>query len=85
MQTTGFTETPYYCKIEVRGRLDSRAAVGFGGLTVEHDDGATVLEGLVRNQLDLCGYILRLHNLNLPVAALSYSEIGEDDAAAEMS
>ena len=70
MQTAGIFETPYYCKIEVRGHLDSRAAGGFNGLTVEHDDGVTVLEGLVRNQIDLCDYILRLHNLNLPVASL---------------
>jgi hypothetical protein len=85
MQTASILETPYYCKIEVRGHLDCRAAGGFNGLTVEHDDGATVLEGLIRNQIDLCDYILRLHNLNLPVASLSYSEIGEDDAAAELS
>jgi hypothetical protein len=45
----------------------------------------TVLEGLVRNQIDLCDYILRLHSLNLPVASLSYSEIGEDDVAAGLN
>ena len=85
MQTAGIFETPYYCKIEVRGHLNSRAAGGFNGLTVEHNDGVTVLEGLVRNQIDLCDYILRLHNLNLPVASLNYSEIGEDDVAAELN
>jgi len=85
MQTADIFETPYYCKIEVRGHLDSRAAGGFNGLTVEHNDGVTVLEGLVRNQIDLCDYILRLHNLNLPVASLNYSEIGEDDVAAELN
>jgi hypothetical protein len=78
-------QTPYYCKIEVRGHLDTQSAGWFSGLAVERDDEGTVLEGLVKNQLDLCGYLLQLTSLNLPVSCLSYSEIGEDDAAAELS
>ncbi|HUT07691.1 MAG TPA: hypothetical protein VMY15_02490 [Candidatus Latescibacteria bacterium] len=33
MQTAGILETPYSCKIEVRGHLDSRAAGLFRDLT----------------------------------------------------
>jgi hypothetical protein len=77
-------QTPYYCKIEVRGRLDVQAAGKFSGLAVERDDEGTVLEGLVGSQLDLCGYLLQLASLNLPVSALSYCEVGEDDSAAEL-
>jgi len=85
MQTEHALETPYYCKIEVRGHLDRQTAVRFAGLSVERADEGTVLEGLIRNQLDLCGYLLHLTDLNLPVSSLSYSEVGEDDAAAELS
>ena len=78
-------QTPHYCKIEVRGRLDVHSAGLFLGLAVERDDDGTVFEGLINNQLDLCGYLLQLTSLNLPVSALSYSEVGEDDSAAELS
>jgi hypothetical protein len=77
-------QTPYYCKIEVRGRLDVQSAGLFLGLAVERDDEGTVLEGLIKSHLDLCGYLLQLSSLNLPVSALSYSEVGEDDSAAEL-
>ena len=78
-------QTPYYCKIEVRGHLDLQAAGWFSGLAVERDDEGTVLEGLIKNQLDLCGYLLQLTSLNLPVSCLSFSEVGEDDSTAELS
>jgi hypothetical protein len=78
-------QTPYYCKIEVRGHLDTQSAGWFSGLAVERDDEGTVLEGLIKNQLDLCGYLLQLSSLNLPVSCLSFSEVGEDDSAAELS
>ena len=85
MQLENPLQTPYYCKIEVRGRLDVQSAGLFSALAVERADEGTVLEGLIKNQLDLCGYLLQLSSLNLPVSALSYSEVGEDDSAAELS
>jgi len=85
MQAEHAIDTAYYCKIEVRGHLDRQTAVWFTGLSVERADEGTVLEGLIRNQLDLCGYLLQLTNLSLPVSSLSYSEVGEDDSAAELS
>jgi hypothetical protein len=85
MQTEHAPVTPYYCRIEVRGHLDKQTAVRFAEFSVERANGGMVLEGLVRNQLDLCGTLLRLTDLNLPVSSLSYSEVGEDDAAAELS
>ncbi len=85
MQAERALETPYYCRIEVRGQLDRQTAVRFAGFSVERAIEGTILEGLVRNQLDLCGTLLRLTDLNLPVSSLSYSEVGEDEAAAELS
>jgi hypothetical protein len=85
MQLENPLQTPYYCKIEVRGHLDDQSAGLFSALAVERDDEGTVLEGLIKSQLDLCGYLLQLSSLNLPVSALSYSEVGEDDSAAELS
>ena len=84
MQAERALETPYYCRIEVRGQLDRQTAVRFAGFSVERAIEGTILEGLVRNQLDLCGTLLRLTDLNLPVSSLSYSEVGEDEAAAEL-
>jgi hypothetical protein len=84
MQLENPLQTPYYCKIEVRGRLNIQSAGLFSALAVERDDEGTVLEGLLKNQLDLCCYLLQLSSLNLPVSALSYSEVGEDDSAAKL-
>jgi len=85
MQTAPAPETPYYCRIEVRGHLDRQTAVGFAGFSVERAFEGTILQGLVRGQLDLCGTLLRLTDLNLPVSSLSYSEVGEDEGTAELS
>jgi hypothetical protein len=85
MQTEHALQTPYYCRIEIRGHLDRQTAVRFAGFSVERAIEGTILEGLVRNQLDLCGTLLRLTDLNLPVSSLSYSEVGDDEATAELS
>jgi hypothetical protein len=84
METQAVFHAPYNCGIEVRGCLDSRSMGRFNGLSVRHDGGTSVLGKLIESQLDLCGYLLELASLHLSVAALSCSEIGEEDLAAEL-
>lgn len=84
-ETPTAPRAPYYCRIEVRGRPDFRWAGRFIGLSVSHDEEETVLEGLIEDQTDFYGYLFELAALKLPVASLSFSEIGEEDLAAELN
>jgi hypothetical protein len=53
METQAALHTPSYCRIEVRGRLDSRSAGRFSSLSVSDNDGETVFAGIIESQLDL--------------------------------
>jgi len=57
--------------IRLDGRLDTRWAARFDGLTLSYDDGTTVLYGPVPDQTALHGVLQRLRDLGLPLVSLT--------------
>ena len=58
-------------QIKVRGKLDSSRSEWFEGWTItQEEDGTTVLTGRVADQSALHGILIKIHNLNLPIATV---------------
>jgi hypothetical protein len=57
----------------VRGELDPRFAYLFNGMGMERHEGTTVLEGQVRDQAQLHGFIERIHELGFEL--LSFEQV----------
>lgn len=71
------TGTNEQYEIRIAGHLASRWVAAFDGLTLtRHDDGSTVLGGLIADQSALHGLLRRLGDLGLPI--LSVRTVGED-------
>jgi hypothetical protein len=67
-------------EIRIIGHLASRWLAAFEGLILtQHDDGTTVLGGLIADQSALHGLLRRLGDLGLPI--LSVRTVIEDDRA----
>ena len=67
--------------IRVKGRLASRWAEWFGGMTLTpEDDGTTVISGVVADQSALHGLLRRLHDLGLALVSVTPSR--QDGTAA---
>jgi hypothetical protein len=61
---------PY--EIRVRGRLAPRWAGWFDGMTLtRHDDGTTVIHGLVADQSALHGLLRKVADLGLPLVSVT--------------
>ena len=59
-------------EIRVGGRLDTRWAAWFDGLTLTHGgDGTTVLRGVVVDQAALHGVLQKVRDLGLPLLAVT--------------
>jgi hypothetical protein len=59
-------------EIRLGGRLESRWAAWFDGMTLAHaDDGATVLTGPVLDQAALHGLLRKIRDLGLPLLAVT--------------
>ncbi|MBI1297219.1 hypothetical protein GC175_19895 [bacterium] len=52
-------------RIRVTGRLDDAWSDWFSGLTLTHEDEATVLYGVVADQSALHGILRKIHDLGL--------------------
>ena len=62
--------TSSYYRLVVRGELDQRFAYLFNGMEMERDEGTTVLEGDIRDQAQLHGFIDRIQELSLELVAI---------------
>jgi hypothetical protein len=62
-------------EIRLKGRLSSRWAARFDGMTLSHDgDGTTVLHGPVVDQAALHGLLARVRDLGLPLLSVTQAE-----------
>lgn len=69
--STGHQDKPRLYEIRVKGRLDSRWAAWFDGLTLTNSsDGTTVIEGLVVDQAALHGLLRKLRDVGLPLVSV---------------
>ena len=65
-------------EIRVMGRLGSRWASWFDGLTLTHaDDGTTVISGPIVDQAALHGLLQRLRDLGVTLLSLTCTAAGE--------
>jgi hypothetical protein len=62
-------------RVVVAGELSDDAAPAFTGMTLERNDGNTILVGLMRDQAELQGVLTRISDLGLTL--LSASTIDE--------
>ncbi len=61
-------------RITIRGRLSTRLAEAFDGLTVEGAAGRTVLVGQVADQAQLHGVLTRIRDLGLELESVATTE-----------
>jgi hypothetical protein len=62
-------------EIRLKGRLSSRWAARFDGMTLSHNgDGTTVLHGPVVDQAALHGLLARVRDLGLPLLSVTQVE-----------
>jgi hypothetical protein len=60
-------------RITVRGRLSTRLALAFEGLSAQYDGGRTELVGHVADQAQLHGLLSRIRDLGLELEQLTVS------------
>jgi hypothetical protein len=72
-------------EIRLKGRLSSRWAARFDGMTLSHDgDGTTVLHGPVVDQAALHGLLRKVRDLGLPLISVTrVGPVGPDAPAIE--
>jgi hypothetical protein len=64
-------DKPATYRIRVKGNLEERWSDWFDGFAIEvQPEGETALTGLVADQAALQGFLLKLHNLGLPLLSL---------------
>ena len=67
-------------EIRLRGRLESRWAAWFDGMTLSQEpDGSTLLSGPVVDQAALHGLLQRVRDIGLPLVSVRYGEPDPDD------
>jgi hypothetical protein len=67
--------------IRVKGRLASRWAARFDGMTLTSDeDGITVISGTVADQSALHGLLRALNDLGLPLVSVTRTRPNDSDA-----
>jgi hypothetical protein len=70
---TGCSPGPDRYEIRLKGRLDSRWAVWFDGMTLTaNSDGTTVIAGPVVDQAALHGLLHRLRDIGLPLVSVNH-------------
>ncbi len=67
---------PTVYQIRITGRLDSRWADWFEGLTITLDGGDTLMTGPVVDQAALHGLLKRVRDLGMPLVSVSPVESG---------
>jgi hypothetical protein len=71
-----------YYRLVVRGELDPRFAYLFHGMAMERHEGTTVVEGQVRDQAELHGFIERIEELGLEL--LSVEQVAQPIGPTEL-
>jgi hypothetical protein len=62
-------------EIRLKGRLESRWAVWFDGLSLTNEsDGTTIIHGLVADQAALHGLLQKVRDLGLPLVSVTQVE-----------
>jgi hypothetical protein len=71
----GHQHGPGRYEIRLKGRLETRWATWFDGLTLSHgSDGTTVIDGPVPDQAALFGLLQKARDLGLPLISVTYIE-----------
>ena len=79
--STGRYHGPGWYEIRLKGRLDTRWAAWFDGLTLTHgSDGTTLIHGPVADQAALYGLLQKTRDLGLPLISVNYVEPGHPPA-----
>jgi len=79
--STGHHDRHGRYEIRVKGRLDSRWAAWFDGLTLTAGtDGTTVIEGPIVDQAALHGLLQKLRDVGLPLISVTQMKPGPSDA-----
>ena len=79
----GRHQNPGRYEIRVKGRLDTRWAAWFDGLTLTHgSDGTTIIHGPVADQAALHGVLQKIRDLGLPLISVNHVAPGHPPAPA---
>jgi len=82
--STGPHDSPGRYEIRLRGRLDSRWAAWFDGLSLSsEDDGTTIIGGPVADQAALHGLLQKVRDLGLPLVSVTQIQPGQPASASE--
>lgn len=74
-------QDPGRYEIRVQGRLDTRWAAWFDGLTLTHgSDGTTIIDGPVADQAALHGLLQKIRDLGLPLISVNHAVPGHPEA-----
>jgi hypothetical protein len=63
-------------EIRLQGNLDARWSTWFDGLDVVHQDGTTVVRGLVADQSALHGLLQKVRDVGIPLISVTRLESG---------
>ncbi len=63
-------------EIRLQGKLDARWSTWFDGLDVVHQDGTTVVRGLVADQSALHGLLQKVRDVGLPLISINRADPG---------
>jgi hypothetical protein len=70
-------DSPKYYRIRIKGHLDRKYAGWLDGLSIEHENGITVLCGLIADQPSLHGVLNKIRDLNLVLLSVEQLESPE--------
>jgi len=81
--STGRHHGPGWYEIRLKGRLDTRWAAWFDGLTLTHgSDGTTLIHGPVADQAALYGLLQKTRDLGLPLISVNHVDTDHPEAPA---